>query len=173
MRQLLLLIIFFAPLAFAVDVRSYGAKCDGSTDDSAAFATAVSVIPAGGGGTITLPTNCAIATGFTITKPVELSSGAPGFPVAQLRAGLSGNTVITVSGVGGVKLTNIELNNNSMTSVTGVALINATNTTLDGVIWNGGFANAATWGLSVGTTTDPGNGNVMAAAYETSGTNSL
>ncbi len=46
-----------ASAALSVDVTQLGARCDGVTDDTAAFQTARNKVNAAGGGTITLPAN--------------------------------------------------------------------------------------------------------------------
>ncbi len=124
--------------------QSFGAKCDGLTDDGPAFQAAIAA--ANSGDTILVSSSgskgCLIATGFTISKRLALTSGAPSYPTAQLLAGGDGITMIRVSDIGGVKFNNLAFNANGRNTVTAVELSNATNTSFDGDMWNGLFSNA-------------------------------
>jgi hypothetical protein len=83
-----------------------------------------------------------IASGFTISKSIAISSGAPSYPTAQLIAGADGITMVTVSNVGRVKFSNLQFEAHNHKSLNGVVLSNATNTSFDGDMWDGAFANA-------------------------------
>jgi hypothetical protein len=51
------------------DIRQYGAKCDGTTDDGPAINAAIAACAAAGGGEVFIPLNVAIATQITIGGP--------------------------------------------------------------------------------------------------------
>jgi hypothetical protein len=130
----------------SVDIRYFGAKCDGSSyDDGPAFAAAQAAMPASGGGTILVPPNCLMKTGFTISKPLTLSAGAAGNPPSQLIGGTNGMTMFTVSGVSGVNFNNLAMSPGSgVTGVTAIALGNSFLTTINGVDFVGAFTDAVT-----------------------------
>jgi hypothetical protein len=65
---------FFDPIddaLAAVSVMSYGAVGNGTTDDTAAFTSAIAALPATGG-TIYLPRGIYLITGLTFTKPIRI-----------------------------------------------------------------------------------------------------
>lgn len=117
-----------------------GAKCDGTTNDSAAFQAAITA--AISGATILIPpttTGCVLATGVTISKVITLSSGDPSYPTVQLLAGANGITMITISGVTPVTIQGVGFNPNSHTGVTAVSAVNSTQVTLNGDSFINGF----------------------------------
>jgi hypothetical protein len=124
--------------------QSFGAKCDGKTDDGPAFQFAVDAAKNGDTIWVYSPNSagCVISTGFTISKSIAIASGAPSYPTAQLMAGADGITMVTVSNVGRVRFNNLQFDAHGHKSVNGVVLLNATNTSFDGDMWNGAFANA-------------------------------
>jgi hypothetical protein len=67
-----------------LDVRDYGAVCDGSTPDQAAFTSAISALTAQGGGVLLVPATghgCVIASGISLGNGVVISGvGSAGFP---------------------------------------------------------------------------------------------
>jgi len=82
----LLILILAYPLApataapgLAVSVRNYGARGDGTTDDTAAIQRAIDAVAAAGGGTVTLP-----AGTYRVASPLK---GTPLYPiVVRLRS---------------------------------------------------------------------------------------
>lgn len=69
------------PLSFvagklqSIDARRFGVKCDGTTDDAAAFTAAYTALNAAGGGTITVPATgsaCRISTDVLIRSNVDM-----------------------------------------------------------------------------------------------------
>ncbi len=123
-----------------VDVRSYGAVCNGTTPDDAGFAAAIAAAPSGS--TIVIPAfGCVLATGINITKPLTLSSGAPSYPSAQLLAGANNITMITVS-FGRTNFAGLQFDANGKTGVTPISISNASDDSLDRVLFNGPFTQA-------------------------------
>src|SRR5215467_16390764 len=65
-----LLVGFHGASAFAtttISAATYGAQCDGSTDDTAAIQSALNAAAAAGGGTVTLPSSTCLLNSFTPT----------------------------------------------------------------------------------------------------------
>lgn len=102
-----------------VNVRAYGAKGDGSTNDTAAIQAAITAAV----GTVFFPKgNYLVNTGLTIPSSCHLEFEAG----AKLLAGTNSMTVIsTTAGFKtGVKMTNVAVDGNSKTGVTAVTLSN-------------------------------------------------
>ena len=82
----------------SVDVRDYGAACDGTTDDAAAFASALSAIGTAGGGTLLLPP-ASIAMTVDAYATDANSTPIPMFdiPANTTIQGVAGVTTILIS----------------------------------------------------------------------------
>ncbi len=63
----LLLALFFSPLLHAAHISSYGAVCDGVTDDISAFNNAAADIQSGAISSLTLEGNCSLSQPWVIT----------------------------------------------------------------------------------------------------------
>lgn len=65
------------PNSISVMESAYGAKCNGSTDDSAAIQAALNAVNAAGGGVVSTPPgkNCAVATTITLLSDTVLAVG--------------------------------------------------------------------------------------------------
>lgn len=76
---------------FAI-VSSFGAKCDGSTNDYAAFNTASTAMAAAGGGVLIIPSakNCLISTNLTMSSAVDL--------LFEAGAKITTSATLTISG---------------------------------------------------------------------------
>jgi hypothetical protein len=124
--------------------QSFGALCDGIHNDGAAFQKAVNVANPGDTIIVYSPANtgCLIATGFTISTPLTLATGAPGYPTAQLLAGANSITMITVSAAASVTLNGPGFDNNSKTGVTALAITGANNVTVENAVFRGNFSEA-------------------------------
>ena len=102
-----------------VNVRAYGAKGDGLTNDSAAIQAAINA----GAGTVVFPKGqYLVNTGLTLGNGTRLAFDAG----AQLLAGTNSMTVIsTTAGFKtGIQLHNVSIDGNGKTGVTAVALGN-------------------------------------------------
>lgn len=79
------------PPQIAVDIRQFGARCDGTTDDSGAFVKGIAALSAGGGGVLQVPPaghSCVVANGITTSANGITLEGAglmhwPGFNVTD------------------------------------------------------------------------------------------
>jgi hypothetical protein len=69
---------FFGSSRPWVDLRAKGAKCDGTTNDSSAFAAAVAALPAAGGILYIPPGTCLLTGGGTITASTVAVIMSPG-----------------------------------------------------------------------------------------------
>lgn len=105
------------------DVKAYGAKCDGSTDDTSAIQTTLNTAAAAGGGTVLIPNNSVISN-ITIDSYVELrgasqgttllaKTGATGYMIALTTPSTSQQIAIrnitlkpNKTGLGGVNIDN-------------------------------------------------------------------
>ncbi len=106
-------------LASLIDVRAFGAKGDGTTNDSAAIQAAIDAAA----GTVYVPKgNYLVNTGLTLPSSCHLEFEAG----ALLKAGTNSMTVIsTTAGFKtGIKLRNVAIDGNSKTGVTAMALAN-------------------------------------------------
>jgi hypothetical protein len=80
----------------AVDVRDYGAVCDGTTDDLSAFNSAIAAV-ASSNVTLHVPSDaCYLSSTLVVSKPVHLTGGAPDYT--------NGTTLIVKNGYDGVKI---------------------------------------------------------------------
>lgn len=82
-----------------IDIRAYGAKCDGVTDDTAAFRAALTALAAPNGGTLLLPANATIL----VSSFVEILS-----PNVEIRGG--GHSTIVAQSVGSADLFRVHSN---------------------------------------------------------------
>ena len=74
-------------------VQSYGAKCDGSTDDTTAFNNAVSAVSAAGGGIVRLPAGTCVTSGITLKRLVILQGKGRQATILLLKAGANADAV--------------------------------------------------------------------------------
>jgi hypothetical protein len=78
------------------NVRSYGAKGDGTTDDTTALAAAITAV--GSGGTVYLPPGSYRLTGTGLTVPAGVRLVGAGMFITTILAPLSTSNAITVTG---------------------------------------------------------------------------
>lgn len=97
-----------------VNVLSYGAKCDGSTDDASAFSSALSA-----GYNVQVPGNrtCVIGSELTLSTTGQALIGAPGL-ILQSKTGYSG-TLLTITGTSNT-VSNITFDGNGQGSNGGI-----------------------------------------------------
>jgi len=111
-----------ALLAGGVDVRAYGAKGNGSTDDTVAIQQALTAAPAGG--TVFFPVGrYRVTAELVIGKPVSLLGLGLGSQVYQAT---NGQSLFVFQGVQGVSVSGLYLG--SVSSVSGTSLIHLDNT---------------------------------------------
>lgn len=88
-----------APKAPADNVRAFGAKGNGKTDDTAAFQKAIDAVSKAGGGVLTVPLgNYLIKTHLTLRENVQLEGI---FKAPAARAEMKGSTLLAVEDKGG------------------------------------------------------------------------
>lgn len=131
-----------------VNVTQYGAKCDGSTDDSAAFNAALAAVNAAGGGVVVFPAaTCLIASQIVLPNdgaPIPNQNairiaGASAFSSGR-GTGPGGGTILVMTstagtggklssfGVGKLEIDHLTIQENTGTTTT--PMIYVTNTTL-------------------------------------------
>lgn len=127
------------------NVKAYGAVCDGSTDDTAAFTAAISAAGSAGGGIVYAP---ACASAYKITTIANGSNGVSirgaGSNATSITSASAASTIIALNGtyqtLGGVKIT--------CTGATATAMqLSGSNNTIDDV---------AAFGFTTGISTGSG-----------------
>lgn len=107
------------------NVRAYGAKMDGTTDDASAIQAAIAAMPSGGGTLLFPDGNCKIGTSITLNKPVRVDLGA-GTYTATTTAFTIASSGVMIRGKG---------TNTTILQTTGMsALISTSGNTQGGVI---------------------------------------
>ncbi|MDE3095764.1 MAG: right-handed parallel beta-helix repeat-containing protein [Chloroflexota bacterium] len=107
-----------APLSAGLDlqvdvVRDYGAKFDGSTDDTTAFTDAISAVSTAGGGTITCPAGVSIVQPFSITgDSIRIVGQGAGITTLRRKTGSTGFQVIDINAAA-VALEDLTIDGNS------------------------------------------------------------
>lgn len=139
------------------NVKQYGAKGDGTTDDTAAIAAALADASANGGGTVFLPSICAVSSSLTIPTNVYLMGGGNGTGIKAL-AGFSGaqmilctgnnSTILNMSIIGGPSTTY-----SSNPSTNGVQITGAANITVQNLLCQ--YING--WGVNATATSGQAN----------------
>ncbi len=144
--------------SISTNVRSYGAKCDGSADDSAAINSTVAAVPSGG--TVLFPPNatCLIGSGVTVAHPNIFLVGSGGSVLkAKNSAGILGGLVVATNAATGLVIRNLTIDGNrangGMNAVTGVVGQWAVNISgSDALIDNVEVKNSSAIGVFVGDT---------------------
>lgn len=115
-----------------VSVLSYGAKCDGITDDSVAVQSAVNAASSAGGGVVLVPPGTTLI-GVSINIPSNVTIRGAGIDVTIVRdhANLGGSQVFKAIGTSGSHITNIRFE--KMTIRNGTATTGNPTTSKDGI----------------------------------------
>ena len=127
--------------------QSFGAKCDGTTDDAAAFRAAVAAAIAGD--TIAIYSEggagCVVSSNVSIGKALTLSSAGPaggaGIP-AQIKVGADNITAFTVSNTGGVTFDGFSVSANAHVGATAVAMTGSNHVVMKNMTISGNFLEA-------------------------------
>lgn len=94
----------FPASAVAVDVRAYGAKADGTADDTAAVAAALAAASAAGGGTVYFPAGTCVTGTQTLPSGVTLAGAGRAASTLKLKSGTNADLV---QGVNAPSLVNL------------------------------------------------------------------
>lgn len=148
------------------DVRDYGAKCDGTTDDSAAINAAIAAAAASGGnGTVFIPKLCAVTSTITVggsSDPVYgVSIRGPSHAVSNggsVTAGLkwtggSGATMMVIRDAYGGTIENLGFDSNQLAEY-GLQFNAVSGDALPIEMWHVNrcaFANATAYNVLIGT----------------------
>ena len=121
--------------AIAVDVRSYGATANGTTDDSGAFQDAIDAVGAAGGGTVFIPRGTYLLSNglvFDTTRVALIGAGFQGTVILNY----DGNdaNAITITTQTGVRLENFRLIKTGGTGTNGI-VFNYTATAITNYRW--------------------------------------
>jgi hypothetical protein len=123
----------------------FGARCDGSTDDTAAINAAITYVNAHGGGTVIVPsgaTACMVPTGTISMKPGVIlegqSYGTFALPGSQISCGGTGDCIASISPINsstnvsnGVRDLNVKCTNGSNTAGAGYDDVGGSFVTID------------------------------------------
>ena len=144
-----------------VNVRDMGAKCDGSTDDTAAIQAALS----SGAGTVHLPSGVCIVSKVTVPSDTTLT-GQGAKSELRRRAGASSGAVVTATGAARVTIANLTVNGNAA-GATGVDSNVFITGSYDVTIDNVRAVNSLLHGVSIQSSTDKANHTISAIRNST------
>ncbi len=120
-----------APSGPRFNVRDYGAKGDGVTDDTAAIQAAINAAP-NGGSTIYFPTGIHISNNFQVESRNGLRFEGEGFASVIKRPPRGGNTrIATFTGGSNFIITNLALDENGIQNYGGVNFYSVRNVTIE------------------------------------------
>lgn len=126
------------------NVKSYGAKCDGTTDDTAAFNAALTAMPSIGG-ILYIPSGTCVISSISITNPMTITGD--GFQASTIETNSATANVISISSAltppitsqNGVTITNLRFTSTATRTAGAYIVAGADRTVVDNVYMYGQF----------------------------------